>query len=58
MKKCFLQGGKVFLVFSLDSGLVHKKVHYFVQYTPMKNINEFVQSPVIARRQRRRDFDY
>ena len=39
------------LLFYLKNGLVCKKVHRFVQYTPRKCFNNFVQSAVDARRQ-------
>ena len=39
------------LLFSLKLGLVCKKIHRFVQYTPRKCFNDFVQSAVDARRQ-------
>ena len=40
------------LLFYLKLGLVCKKTHRFVQYTPKKCFNNFVQSAVDARRQR------
>ena len=40
------------LLFYLQLGLVCKKVHRFVQYTPRKRFDNFVQSAVDARRQR------
>ena len=40
------------LLFYLQLGLVCKKFHRFVQYTPRKCFNNFVQSAVDARRQR------
>ena len=39
------------LLFYLKLGLVCKKIHRFVQYTPRKRFNNFVQSAVDARRQ-------
>ena len=39
------------LLFYLKLGLVCKKNHRFVQYTPRKCFNNFVQSAVDARRQ-------
>ena len=39
------------LLFYLQLGLVCKKIHRFVQYTPKKCFNKFVQSAVDARRQ-------
>ena len=38
-------------MFYLKLGLVCKKVHRFVQYTPIKWFNNFVQSVLDARRQ-------
>ena len=40
-------------LFYLKLGLVCKKIHLFVQYTPRKCFNNFVQSAVDARRWRR-----
>ena len=40
------------LSFYLKLGLVFKKIHRFVQYTPRKRFDNFVQSAVDARRQR------
>ena len=40
------------LLFYLKLGLVCKKIHRFVQYTPRKCFNNFVQSAVEARHQR------
>ena len=40
------------LLFYLKLRLVCRKIHRFVQYTPRKCINNFVQSAVDARRQR------
>ena len=39
------------LLFNLKLGLVCKKIHRFVQYTPRNCLNNFVQSAVDARRQ-------
>ena len=39
------------LLFYLKLGLVCKNIHRFVQYTPRKCFNKFVQSAVVARRQ-------
>ena len=39
------------LLFYLKLGLVSKKIHRFVQYSPRKRFNNFVQSAVDARRQ-------
>ena len=39
------------LLFSLQLGLVSTKIHRFVEYTPKKCFNSFVQSAVDARRQ-------
>ena len=50
-----LQNGTVFaplLLFYLQLGLVCTKIHRFVEYTPKKCFNRFVQSAVDARRQR------
>ena len=40
------------LLFYLQIGLVCKKIHRFVQYTPRKSFGNFVQTAVDARRQR------
>ena len=40
------------LLFYLQLGLVCKKIHRFLQYTPIKCFDNFVQSAVDARRQR------
>ena len=40
------------LLFYLKLGLVCKKIHRFVQYAPRKCFSNFVQSAVVARRQR------
>ena len=40
------------LLFFLKLGLVCKKIHRFVQYTPRKCFDNFVHSAVVARRQR------
>ena len=48
----FLTNGTIFtplLLFYLKLGLVCKKIHRFVQYTPRKCFNNFVQSAVDAR---------
>ena len=50
----FLTNGTIItplLLFYLQLGLVCKKIHRFVQYTPRKCFNNFVQSAVDARRQ-------
>ena len=50
----FLTNGNIkapLLLFCLILGLVCKKIHRFVQYTPRKCFNNFVQSAVDARRQ-------
>ena len=39
------------LLFYLDLGLVCKKIYRFVEYTPVKCFNKFVQSAVDARRE-------
>ena len=39
------------LLFCLKLGLICKKIHWFVQYTPRKCFKNFVQSAVVARRQ-------
>ena len=39
------------LLFFMQHGLVCKKIHRFVQYTPTKCFYDFVQSAVDARRQ-------
>ena len=39
------------LIFYLQLGLVCTKIHHFVEYTPKKSFNTFVQSAVDARRQ-------
>ena len=49
-----LQNGKLItplLLFYLQLGLVCSKIHRFVEYTPKKCFNSFVQSAVDARRQ-------
>ena len=51
---CFSEGGvvdKLFLSFDLDSLLVFKEFYYFVQYTPMKSLNNFFQSAKHARKE-------
>ena len=40
------------LLFYLQHGLICKKMHRFVQYTPIKRFDSFVQSAMDARRQR------
>ena len=40
------------LLFYLQLGLVGRKVHHFVEYTPVKCFTNFVQSAVNARRRR------
>ena len=40
------------LLFYLELGLVSKKIYRFVEYTPVKCFNKFVQSAVDARRER------
>ena len=49
----FLNGTNItlLLLFYLKPSLVCKKIHRFVQYTPRKCFNNFVQSAVDARRQ-------
>ena len=50
----FLTNGTIItplLLFYLQLGLVCKKIHRFVQYTPRNCFNNFVQSAVDARRQ-------
>ena len=50
----FLANGTIItllLLFYLKHGLVCKMIHRFVQYTPRKCLNNFVQSAVDARRQ-------
>ena len=50
----FLTNGTIItpsLVFYLQLGVVCKKIHRFVQYTPRKCFDNFVQSAVHARRQ-------
>ena len=50
----FLTNGTIItplLLFHLKLGLVCKKIHRFVQYTPRKCFSNFVQSAVDARRQ-------
>ena len=51
----FLENGTLItplLLFYLDLGLVCKKFYRFVDYTPVKCFNNFVQSAVDARRER------
>ena len=48
----FLQNGTVItppLLFYSDLGLVCKKIYRFIEYTPVKCFNKFVQSAVDAR---------
>ena len=50
----FLENGTLItplLLFHLELGLVCKKIHCFVGYTPVKCFNNFVQSAVNARRE-------
>ena len=50
----FLENGTLIiplLLFHLELGLVCKKIYRFVEYTPVKCFNKFVQSPVDARRE-------
>ena len=50
----FLGNGTLFtplLLFYLELGLVCKKIYRFVEYTPVKCFNNFVQSAVHARRE-------
>ena len=50
----FLENGTLItplLLFYLDLGLVCIKIYRFVEYTPVKCFNNFVQSPVDARRE-------
>ena len=50
----FLENGTLItplLLFYLELGLVCKKIYRFVEYTPVKCFNEFVQSAVDARRE-------
>ena len=50
----FLENGTLItplLLFYLDLGLVCKKIYRFVEYTPVKCFNKFVQSAVDARRE-------
>ena len=51
----FLENGTLItplLLFYLELGLVCKKIYRFVEYTPVKCFNNFVQSAVDARRER------
>ena len=48
----FLENGTLIippLLFFLELGLVCKKIYRFVEYTPVKCFNNFVQSAVNAR---------
>ena len=50
----FLENGTLvapLLLFCLELGLVCKKIYRFVEYTPVKCFNKFVQSAVDARRE-------
>ena len=50
----FLENGTIItplLLFYLDFGLLCKKIYRFVEYTPVKCFNNFVQSAVDARRE-------
>ena len=50
----FMENGTIItplLLFYLDLGLACKKIYRSVQYTPMKCLNNFVQSAAIARRE-------
>ena len=50
----FLENGTLItllLLFYLELGLVCKKIYRFVEYTPVKCFNKFVQSAVDARRE-------
>ena len=49
----FLENGTLItplLLFYLELGLVGKKIYRFVEYTPVKCLNKFVQAAVDARR--------
>ena len=51
----FLENGTIntpLLLFYVDLRLVCNKVYRFVQYTPMKSVQKFVQSAVSARREK------
>ena len=51
----FLENGTLItllLLFYLDLGLVCKKNYRFVEYIPFKCFNKFVQSAVIARKEK------
>ena len=55
ISSCFLGNGSLItplLLFYLELGLVCKKIYRFVEYTPVKCFNKFVQSAVDARRER------
>ena len=50
----FLENGTLItplLLFYLELGLVCKKIYRFVEYTPVKCFNKFVQSAVDAHRE-------
>ena len=47
----FHENGTLILLYSLDLGLVCKKIYRFVEYIPVKFFNKFVQSAVNARRE-------
>ena len=52
ISSCFLENGTLItplLLFLLEFGLVWKKTYRFVEYTPVKCFNNFVQSAVNAR---------
>ena len=54
MSSYFLETGTLItplLLFYLELGLVCKKIYRFVEYTPVKCFNKFVQSAVNARRE-------
>ena len=54
ISRFFLTNGTIItplFLFYLKLGLVCKKIHWFVQYTPRKCFNNFIQSAVDARRQ-------
>ena len=54
ISSCFLEKGTLItplLLFYLELGLVCKKIYRFVEYTPVKCFNKFVQPAVDARRE-------
>ena len=54
IRKFTLQNGTLItplLLFYLQLGLFCTKIHSFVEYTPKKDVNRFVQSAVVAGRQ-------